>query len=374
MAVRESTEERGTLQIRYDAKYIVSDEHEFIYFIIQKSACTSIKTALLPLFDIDPSAHEVQQEHAAGYGLHGLFTTSSYLIDKGQLVAELNGRYRDYFKFAFVRNPWDRLVSCYSEKVADSERAFKPSERRDIRLGRGTPFAEFVETVCTIPDNEANIHFRSQHKTVCGPGEDRPIMADFVGRFENLAADFDVVAERIGGAHKPQLPHRHRSRSRESRSYVEFYDDGLRNLVRERFWEDIEIFGYSYGDPDILPPIRPNAPAGSSHLERNEAEGLREQNRNLEQAVEMLSERNRDLEGELRSAKKQMQELRKSRKRNRDLERELRSTRKQMQELRKSRRRNRDLEREPRSAKTSLLERAKRFWKRIVHRSGEGDM
>ena len=103
--MREPTRERRTPRVRYDAKYIVSDDHRFIYFIIQKAACTSIKTALLPLFDIESTSQDLKREHAADYGLHGLFSTSSHLIDKGQLVAELNGKYRDYFKFTFVRNP-----------------------------------------------------------------------------------------------------------------------------------------------------------------------------------------------------------------------------------------------------------------------------
>ena len=249
----------------------------------------------------------------------------------------------------------------------DNERGFTPSERKALRLGRGTSFAEFVETVCATPDDEANIHFRSQYKTVCGPGEDMPIMADFVGRFENLAADFDTVAEIVGGDHKLQLPHRHRSKSRGSRSYVEFYDNRLRDLVHDRFTEDIEIFGYSFGASDIPPPIQPRA----RRSKPGEAEELRERNRDLEQAVEMLTERNRDLEQELRSAQKQIRELRRPRKRNRDLEQELRSARKQIRELQGPKKRNRSSEREPQLTQTSLLKRVKRFWKRITHPSGE---
>jgi hypothetical protein len=103
--MRKSADERGTLRVRHESQYIVSDDHEFVYFILQKVACTSIKTALLPLFDIHPDTQKVKRKPAARCEAHRLFNGSDYLVDKGDFVAELNSRYRDYFKFAFVRNP-----------------------------------------------------------------------------------------------------------------------------------------------------------------------------------------------------------------------------------------------------------------------------
>ena len=105
------------------------------------------------------------------------------------------------------------------------------------------PFAEFVEAVSEIPDEEADPHFCSQYPTVCDP-EGR-IMADFVGRFESLREDFAVVSQKIG-APALELPHRLKSWSRESRPYTAFYDERLRKLVAERYERDIETFGYSY--------------------------------------------------------------------------------------------------------------------------------
>ena len=72
----------------------------------------------------------------------------------------------------------------------------KMSHPEGVRLGSGTTFAEFVENTWAIPDDQANVHFRSQYVTICGSMKDGPIMADLVGRFENLAADFLTVAER----------------------------------------------------------------------------------------------------------------------------------------------------------------------------------
>ena len=108
------------------------------------------------------------------------------------------------------------------------------------------PFPEFIETLCSIPDAEANIHFKSQHRVVCRPAADgKQIMADFIGRFENLADDFDLVAARIG-APELELPHLWRSEGRRSRPYREFYDDGLKDLVHERYREDTEVFEYTF--------------------------------------------------------------------------------------------------------------------------------
>lgn len=241
----------ATPELGRQAKYIISDEARFVYFVVPKVACSSIKTALLSLFDLE-AAGPVDEDDAPDLDEHRLFAESGYQINKNQLARRIDrGEFREYFKFAFVRNPWDRLVSCYFDKVMDARRAGEspfrhvPSERGS-RLYRGMPFAEFVETVCEIPDEESNMHFVSQHRIVCGPGEDRSIMADFVGRFENLSADFTEVAERIGGGKRLELPHRMRSAIRESRPYTEFYDDRLKDLVHERYRKDVEIFGYSF--------------------------------------------------------------------------------------------------------------------------------
>jgi chondroitin 4-sulfotransferase 11 len=229
-------------------KYIVSDDRKFIYFVVQKVACSSIKTALLPVFGMGTTKYEfTRRDGTKGLRVHRLFDRSDHQIREEQLMAGLDDQYGEYFKFAFVRNPWDRLVSCYCQKLSSvNGPGLKLPDENNTDLYAGMPFAEFVEAVYTIPDSEANPHFQSQHSVICGPGEDKPILPDFVGRFENLKADFDVVAKRINGSENLQLPHILRSKNREFRPYTEFYDPRLKDLVHERYQEDIDIFGYSY--------------------------------------------------------------------------------------------------------------------------------
>src|SRR5919107_448733 len=248
----------------FEVKYIVSDEHTFIYFVIPKVACSSIKAALLPIFDFDTPIYETTlKDGAPGYNVHALFDESGHQVNQGELISELNDAYQEYFKFAFVRNPWDRLVSCYFQKPWD--------------VGK----TDFGKPAFKLPG---------------------------VGRYENLAADFSVVAERIGGTEKLQLPHILRSKSRESRPYTEFYDARLKKLVYERYQEDIEIFGYSFADPHSPPPLwRREARAGSRRSEQdtinrnlgNQIRNLRERNTHLKRQLKVLENRNRNLEREL---------------------------------------------------------------------------
>lgn len=230
--------------MRYQSRYIVSDEHRFVYFVVQKVACTSIKSALLPLFDVLDDNPEFLRRDGSPE-IHKTFAASGYQIKKRPLLRKLDGKYRDYFKFAFVRNPWDRLVSCYLQKFTPGGKGLvRQPEYEGARLYVGMPFAEFVEAVHKIPDEEANPHFRSQHVSLCNPeGE---VMADFVGRFERLEKDFAYVTKKIGAAETIELPHKLSSPGRESRHFTDFYDKRLASLVHERFQRDIETFDYSF--------------------------------------------------------------------------------------------------------------------------------
>lgn len=310
-------------------KYIVSDECKFVYLVVQKAACSSIKTALVPLFDLDTGQYEtVRKDGSRGLRVHKLFDNSGYQIGKQHLTGELEGKYRDHFKFAFVRNPWDRLVSCYSQKLLDvrtdriGQRSTLSPSINGIELYNGMPFDDFVQAVHAIPDEEANIHFRSQCATVCD--NDGGIMADFIGHFETLEKDFSYVAERID-APELQLPHLLRSNNREGRSYSEFYDDRLAELVYERYTKDIELFGYSFS-PESADTLVEGHSSPAVHLARARTE--------TDKRTETLQRRIQRLEDELKDERRDSKSLKKQKRR---LKRRVRSLERQVQAIRSSR-------------------------------------
>lgn len=87
-------------------------------------------------------------------------------------------------------------------------------------------------------------HLRLSNSLEWVSDADGKILVDFIGRVENLQADFDEVCDRIG-IKRRQLPHVNRSAHK---PYWEYYDETSRDVVAERFRRDIDYFGYRFGE------------------------------------------------------------------------------------------------------------------------------
>lgn len=221
-----------------DLRCAVSEEYRFVYVVTPKVACTSVKTALLPLFGRDPA--EAGERGQA----HKILARAGAIENGNQFMARLESHYRDYFKFSFVRNPFDRLVSCYYSKINPHVVGIDQEPYDGVELRPGMSFEEFAEAVCMIPDEKANVHFRSQHRFLYDQGAEGTPFVDFLGRFENMEEDFGRVAERIGV--ELSLPHSNRSKRRRQQDYRGFYNPELARKVGERYRKDCELFGYSF--------------------------------------------------------------------------------------------------------------------------------
>jgi Sulfotransferase family len=142
--------------------------------------------------------------------------------------------YTDYFKFAFVRNPWDRLVSCWNDKVVvKSGGIFGFSESQAAEMLR---FENFVDFVSGVNVKDCDPHLRLQCEAIDLNN------VDYLGRLETFEADFREICGRLGipcDAIESRNVH-------PRKHYREYYTDELREKVARIYQRDVQIFGYKF--------------------------------------------------------------------------------------------------------------------------------
>jgi hypothetical protein len=165
----------------------------------------------------------------------------------------------EYFKFAFVRHPVDRLVSAFWFLKSGGMHAEDAAWARANLDGFDT-VDDFVNRWLTPESAAGWRHFRPQRDYVCD--HDGRLLVDFVGRFEQIDADFAVVAERL----RIEAILMHANSSGSSRPHG-LSPAGLA-VVERVYRADYRLFGYepsdeSAGGRRANEPGEPDGQAGS---------------------------------------------------------------------------------------------------------------
>ena len=152
--------------------------------------------------------------------------------------------FKQLYKFSFVRNPWERIVSEYRYRNYFHHRSF-----RDFLLNR-LPARSWDDKYRHIMPQYDLLHDKQGQ-----------LLVDFVGRFETLQSDFDQVCMQLG-IKDSELPHRNKSNKKSRNlkrslrnwlymngenskdSYLEFYDSETIEIVGNLYRKDIDAFAY----------------------------------------------------------------------------------------------------------------------------------
>lgn len=209
---------------------LISDSHEFVFLRMRKVASTSMKAILLPYGIERPTGKLAHLKSRAllewDYRKYFFNAHDDIRFVQRRMPEE---KFNRYFKFCFVRNPWDRLVSEYKFLLR------KPAHGRHSRVRKLDGFKQFIQM--QIPRNDAY-----QINMLCDKqGE---LLMDFVGKMENVNNDWRTVCEKIGIEHQA-LP---RINSTQHRHFREYYDHESRQWVARHWKREIELFDYSFDD------------------------------------------------------------------------------------------------------------------------------
>lgn len=203
---------------------MICPKYKFLYIHIPKTGGTSIES----IFNPKASVTNVPYKH---HTLRG--------------YENLNKHADQYFKFSFVRNPWDMTASMYN--YLWKKDAPWPNRWRDIHKEFSKlSFKEWVVHPSfqfpTIRSVDVNPNLDGRDGDFSSWLVSKNYTINFIGRYENLQGDFNTVCDKIG-IPLQQLPHKNKSKHKH---YAEYYDDETREIVARKYAKDIECFGYEF--------------------------------------------------------------------------------------------------------------------------------
>ena len=229
---------------------MISHKHKFIFIHIPKCAGSSIEKVFFP---------GSRRKNWFGYNKKiGGFL--QHLTCREIIYFNFLDRqtFDAMFKFTFVRNPWDKMVSEYVWRIKRAGNFVNAP--LNVRHGKSHPngtksnvkkttYKDFLLGNFLWQEISYEQHMKSQvsymheetGKLLVDFGV---VLTDFIGRFENLQEDFNIVCDKIGTPQR-KLPHRNKTKHKH---YTEYYDDETRQLVAEKYARDIEFFGYEFGE------------------------------------------------------------------------------------------------------------------------------
>ena len=219
---------------------LLSPKYRFLFVHIAKTGGTSVRSALQRLRWRDPWYWPMflcsRFSHWSGHRLATKLPRHAKIVAAKELLPE--EFFRQLFKFAFVRNPWDLQVSSFHHILRE----------RPHYLGGHEDFASFLRWKLD-PARPYQYHLDTSIELQTDylidlRGE---VIVDYIGRYESLEADFNRACQRIG-IRPPPLPHRRQARDRRA-DYRSYYTDDTAELVLETFRKDVELLGYRF-DPE----------------------------------------------------------------------------------------------------------------------------
>lgn len=206
-------------KLRRQYPFYMMGRQDVIFLHIPKTAGTSVRETLI----FYPPYGKIGQ-----YDQHHTTRQILYLIGEE--------RWAECFKFCFVRNPWDRLLSQH--------RYFA---RKGKLEGKDLDFLYWAEArISDALQNDPQCYKEEHFYPATDWMRDkkgRVREMDFIGRFENLEADYAFIAKKLDWQH----PLKRMNVAPQPMDYRTAYTDELAALVADFFKEDIERFGYRFG-------------------------------------------------------------------------------------------------------------------------------
>ena len=203
-ACRELTHVENKSQPKWFEMYY-DDRIDYIYCLVSKASCTSWKRTLMMLTG---KLTKFQRPEQISVGMALIYGNSDKYVRRIETLpmADRKWRFHDYFTFMFVREPLERLLSAYRDKMVENPFGYHHIDVDIVRKYRShdykasvkryrVTFAEFVRYVLDrrAAGHELDRHWIPQSELcrVC------KIRYDYIGHYETLHRDADYIVDKL---------------------------------------------------------------------------------------------------------------------------------------------------------------------------------
>lgn len=208
----------------------ISHQYQCIFIHIPKAAGTTIETSGI-FYD---------QRQATGKNVAGHLNAIGF-------KEKFPNEFENYFKFTFVRNPFDRLVSAfyYFNKGGSNNDYDKAVFEKHF-----APYKDNFRGFCLDWLSEDNIqkvvHLKPQIDFI--HNENGENMVDFIGKVESFSQDFELVCKKLGFPHFQKVSKKRRSKHKD---YSTYYTSEMLSRVASVYEEDLSVFNYKYDNSKL---------------------------------------------------------------------------------------------------------------------------
>jgi len=223
--------------------FILFRDLPLMYGRVPKVANSSIKVALCKLLANRPeegirkSADRFWRENTHG-------ETSLVTPEEANELSE------SHFSFSFVRNPFDRLIAAYNNKLIEIQEV--PLPMRRMGLTHGMPFDQFIDCLSATASEDMDNHIRPQSDLLFDG--DR-LVPKFVGRMEHMRKHWIKLRKRMKLEELPQvgrLPTKNVRRTGKSDIRNFFTRTALIDRVLNIYEKDFQTFYHQYTLEQLL--------------------------------------------------------------------------------------------------------------------------
>jgi len=204
------------------------------------------------LHGLNPQENSNEVEDVVGHIGQGIYDWNTNFLAQDSNPYSLNygkEKFNEYFKFTFVRNPWDRFISLWMKFKEEPKLQEQFNGLFDLHIDTDFKEPQEVLRYLLLAHRKGIMMprwFKPQYEYI--HDENLKVLTNYVGTYEKFQFCFDFLCDRIDIPHKtlPWGGEEHRRHNKEGKHYTDYYDPVMINAVAEIYHDDIRTWQYEF--------------------------------------------------------------------------------------------------------------------------------